>query len=60
MAKELKYFLIFIAIMAFFACIGCCASHWYEEDDSPMEEIAEELIEGQTGLELDFTPQSPE
>ncbi len=30
------------------------------EEDNIVEEIAEEIVESQTGLDLDFTPDSPE
>ena len=30
------------------------------EEDNIVEEIAEEIVESQTGLDIDFTPDSPE
>ena len=32
----------------------------YFGDDNPIEEIAEEIIKAQSGIEIDLTPASPE
>ena len=48
--------LIIIAIViGVAACIGYISSRILE-NDSPIEQCAEEIIKDQTGLEIDFSP----
>ena len=39
--------------------MGCC-SRYFNLQDNPLEEVAEEIIEHQTGIDFDLTPLSPE
>jgi hypothetical protein len=39
--------------------IGIGSVYWLG-NDNPVEEIAEKIIEEQTGINIDLTPQSPE
>lgn len=41
---------------------GCTAINKYIglPDDNPLEEIAEQLIKNETGLDVDLSPSSPE
>lgn len=49
-----KYFIVLAAII-----IGLLSAYfWYS--DNPVEEISEEIIEKQTGVKVDLTPQTPE
>jgi hypothetical protein len=50
---------VIIIIVAAIAIIGMVSSRWLG-DDNPIEEVAEDLVESQTGLALDFTPDSSE
>ena len=44
------------------ALLGCTKPGWlnWYPDDNPVEEAVEEVIELETGLEIDLTPWSPE
>lgn len=59
MEKDVKFLLYSILFFCTVTLVGCCSS-WAFKADEPVEEIAEELIELQTGLEVDLTPLSPE
>lgn len=49
-----KYFIVIAAII-----IGLLSAYfWYQ--DNPVEEISEKVIEEQTGINIDLTPQTPE
>ena len=39
---------------------GCMIKHGKYVDDNPIEEIIEQAIKSETGLDLDLTPRSPE
>lgn len=39
--------------------VGYLSSRWLGEDN-PIEEAAEEVIESQTGMEIDLSPESKE
>ena len=40
--------------------IGLMSPVITKQDDGPIEEVAEEIIKEQTGIDIDFTPRSPE
>lgn len=49
-----KHFVVLAAII-----IGLMSAYfWYQ--DNPVEEISETIIEEQTGVKVDLTPQTPE
>ena len=49
-----KYFIVLAAII-----IGLLSAYfWYQ--DNPVEEITEVIIESQTGIDFDLSPQTPE
>lgn len=48
--------LIFIAIVA---AVGGSSYYWLGPDN-PVEEVAEKIIQEETGINLDLTPTSPE
>lgn len=49
-----RYFIIIAAII-----IGLLSAYfWYH--DNPVEEISEEIIKQQTGINIDLTPETPE
>jgi hypothetical protein len=48
-----RYFIVAAAIV-----IGLLSAYfWYP--DNPIEEISEEIIKEETGIDVDLTPQSP-
>lgn len=48
-----------ICLLGFTVVIGIAAQHWLG-DDNEVEEIAEFVIEKETGLNIDLSPNSPE
>jgi hypothetical protein len=53
--------LIIIAILAGAALLSTVATKFLKlEDDNVAEEFVEDVIQDQTGLDLDLTPKSPE
>ena len=49
-----KYFIVLAAII-----VGLLSSYfWYQ--DNPVEETTEVIIETQTGIDIDLSPQTPE
>ena len=49
-----KYFIVLAAII-----IGLLSAYfWYQ--DNPVEEVSEEIIKTQTGLDIDLSPQTLE
>ncbi|WPX99505.1 hypothetical protein Megpolyxen_01396 [Candidatus Megaera polyxenophila] len=49
-----KHFVVLAAII-----IGLLSAYfWYQ--DNPVEEISEEVIEEQTGINIDLSPETPE
>ena len=48
-----------LSLFVIFIVVGM-ASHYLLEDDNPIEESAEELLKKKTGIEIDFTPSTPE
>ena len=53
--------LIIIAILAGAAILSSVATKVFKlEDDNTAEEFVEEVIQDQTGLDIDLTPSSPE
>lgn len=50
---------IIISIIVVALAAGYASSRWLG-DDNPIEEVAEEVIESQTGMEIDLTPSSEE
>lgn len=49
-----RYFIVAAAII-----IGLLSAYfWYQ--DNPVEEVSEEIIKTQTGLDIDFSPQTSE
>jgi uncharacterized protein YpmB len=49
-----------IVVIIVCAVVGITASLITKQDDSPIEEEAEEVIQQETGLEIDLSPRSPE
>jgi hypothetical protein len=49
-----KYFIVFLV-----AVIGAC-SIYFLGNDNPIEEISEEIIKQETGLDIDLSPNTPE
>lgn len=49
-----KYFVVLAAII-----IGLLSAYFLYQDN-PVEEISEEIIKEQTGINVDLTPQTPE
>lgn len=61
MNMKLKFFLIFSSIIFLSVMIACTKYLWkYYPADNLIEEIIEEVIESETGLDIDLTPLSPE
>lgn len=52
--------LIIISIVVGICLIGGLASTLFLGDDNPIEEVAEQVIEKETGQDVDLTPSSPE
>jgi ABC-type siderophore export system fused ATPase/permease subunit len=53
--------LIIIGVLAALALASVAATKVLKlEDDNVAEEFVEEIIQGQTGLDLDLSPSSPE
>jgi hypothetical protein len=49
-----RYFIVTAAII-----IGLLSAYfWYQ--DNPVEEVSEEIIKTQTGIDIDLSPQTPE
>jgi len=52
---------IIILATIFVACvIGAGVSYYFLGADNPVEEIAEEVLKKETGIDVDLTPHSPE
>lgn len=49
-----------LIILAIIAAVGFGASRIAKKEDSAIEEIAEDIIENHTGIDVDFTPGSDE
>lgn len=47
-------------IVVILAIIVGISSAYFLGDDNPVEEIAEEVIQEETGINIDLTPNSPE
>lgn len=60
--KKVIMKLIFTVFIIMVSCGACSVVNKYigVEDDNPVEELAEELILCQTGMEIDLTPESKE
>lgn len=52
-------FLILVAIITI-CVVGGVSSAILWKNDNPIEEVAEEIIEDYTGLDVDLSPTSPE
>lgn len=60
MFDKLKKLLINKYVIALYAGIlGYCSTLFFG-DDNPVEEVAEEIIKVETGLDIDLTPRSHE
>lgn len=58
----LKYSMFFISGMILASCcinVGCSYLKHYPQDNI-IEEIAEDVLQHETGIDIDFTPYSPE
>lgn len=52
---------LIILIVVISACaIGGAISGYFWYQDNPVEEVAEEIIKNQTGIDVDLTPTTPE
>ena len=51
----------YLMLVGMLVCLSGCATwnKWYPADNI-IEELAEEVIEAKTGLDLDLSPNSPE
>lgn len=49
-----------LIVLVLAGAIGLGAKYLTKQDDSPVEEIAEEVIKSQTGIDIDLTPESKE
>lgn len=60
----MKNFDITIGIALLIFAIGALSSYIsvkiYHRDDAPLEELAEKIVQETTGIDVDFTPGSPE
>lgn len=52
--------IVVIIIVATAVTIGWASGQWSQEEDGPVEEAMEKIIENQIGLDVDLTPCSPE
>lgn len=54
--------IVILAILMGLFCFGCSkCNEWLGlKDDNDGEEIIEQIIKNQTGMDLDLTPQTPE
>jgi len=59
MIATLKVILVYLAITAAILLFGIWSMKYWGEDN-PYEEVVEELIEGQTGMKVDLSPNTPE
>lgn len=59
--KQLVKFISILSII-FVCCVSCqyCNRYFDLQDDWAGEEVVEQLIENQTGIDVDLTPASPE
>ena len=51
---------VVLVIVALAAGAGLIAAHYTKQDDTPIEEVSEQIIKSQTGYDVDLTPKSPE
>ena len=58
--KSLKILALLVALSV--VCVSCgTIENWFGlEEDNFIEELAEDIVRMETGLDLDFTPCSPE
>lgn len=49
-----------ITLFLLFSCTGCAFKDGKYVPDNPLEEIAESVIEKETGINIDLTPKTPE
>lgn len=52
--------LIIISIVVGICLVGGLASTYFLGDDNPVEEVAEEVIKKETGMDVDLSPATPE
>lgn len=57
---KLKVDLITIIIIGVALGIGLLSAHYSKKDDGQVEELAEKVIELESGLDIDLTPNSDE
>jgi hypothetical protein len=60
MFDKIKKLLINKYVIALYACILGYYSSIFFGDDNPVEEVAEEIIKVETGLDIDLSSNSPE
>lgn len=60
----MKHFDVTIGIALLIFALGALSTYVsvkiYHKEDAPIEEIAEEVVKETTGVDVDFTPGSPE
>lgn len=49
-----------IVIVAISLTVGLVSRRFIKKPDNPIEEIAEEVIKEETGVDIDLSPDSPE
>ena len=52
--------LISVIIVTVSLTVGLVSRHFIKKDDNPIEELAEEIIKQETGIDIDLSPDSPE
>lgn len=57
--STLEILLVYLGFTLIIFTLGMCSTKYFK-DDNAYEEVAEELIEGQTGVQIDLSPNSPE
>ncbi len=63
MSKVKGFIEILIPVLIAMAAIGVTVGYKYwatAADDNPVEEIAEEIIKKETGIDVDLSPTTPE
>lgn len=49
-----------VVIVAVSLTVGLVSRHFLKKPDNPIEEIAEEFIRKESGVDIDLSPDSPE
>lgn len=60
LSKQEKRVIVMVVILIVCAMVGITSALFLGKDDAPIEEISEDVIQSETGLQIDLTPKSPE